>query len=195
VKALGAHANVAWRLSPSHPKRDICDDYAGDDRYELGAGVYPANNVPPYPPHPQCLCRLQPAVSHDDDEIVAAIREEFGLNDPILAPLETALDLLPPSFDVTTLNRMPAPELGQFFSSLLDAALGRMIPEPAQAVAEAMGVDLTALVSESIDLAAVLAAQREMQAAVQRLERQGRRARTVARRRRKTLPGAMPLAA
>ena len=42
------------RLARFGKTRDICDDYAEDDKYDLGAGVYP----PKYYPigHPNCLC-------------------------------------------------------------------------------------------------------------------------------------------
>ncbi len=45
---------VGWRLSPAHPKTDICDAWAGDDTEGLGSGNYSAGNVPPG--HPHCLC-------------------------------------------------------------------------------------------------------------------------------------------
>ncbi|MDR3708740.1 MAG: hypothetical protein P4L33_10590 [Capsulimonadaceae bacterium] len=45
---------IGWRLSASHPRRDICDAWAGDD-YGLGAGNYPdAGSLPPG--HPHCMC-------------------------------------------------------------------------------------------------------------------------------------------
>lgn len=52
----------AWRsvLSPRHPVSDICDFYANADLYGLGKGVYPKNESPPYPYHPNCLCELEP---------------------------------------------------------------------------------------------------------------------------------------
>lgn len=58
--ALAAQANpmvdgLKWLLSARHPEFDICDDYAGQDRYGLGPGVYPVNALPPYPPHPMCF--------------------------------------------------------------------------------------------------------------------------------------------
>jgi len=45
---------IGWRLSPSHPRTDICDAWAGDDTEGLGEGNYSAGNVPPG--HPHCLC-------------------------------------------------------------------------------------------------------------------------------------------
>lgn len=45
---------MGWRLSPSHPRIDICDAWAGDDPEGLGAGNYSPNNLPVG--HPCCLC-------------------------------------------------------------------------------------------------------------------------------------------
>ena len=49
-------SGVKWNLSNSHPKKDICDEYAEADLYELGKGVYPADKVPI--DHPNGLCFL-----------------------------------------------------------------------------------------------------------------------------------------
>lgn len=46
---------LIWRRSASHKKWDACDLMAGNDQYNLGAGVYPAGRIPARP-HPQCLC-------------------------------------------------------------------------------------------------------------------------------------------
>lgn len=48
---------VKWNLSGSHPRTDICNDYADADGYNMGSGVYPPS-VAPGKPHPQCLCYL-----------------------------------------------------------------------------------------------------------------------------------------
>jgi hypothetical protein len=45
---------VGWRLSPAHPRVDICDAWAGDDSEGLGEGNYSPENVPPG--HPNCMC-------------------------------------------------------------------------------------------------------------------------------------------
>lgn len=52
---------MRWRLSLQHPKADNCDTNATSDSYELGEGVYPLDNVPTYPDHPNCMCTLVPA--------------------------------------------------------------------------------------------------------------------------------------
>lgn len=46
---------VEYRLSKSHPEPDICDLFAGQDRYGLGPGIYPKAAVPKPPVHPFCL--------------------------------------------------------------------------------------------------------------------------------------------
>lgn len=51
---------VQWRLSPMHPVEDICDYFAGLDRYGLGPGVYPKELAPVAPAHPFCKCVLSP---------------------------------------------------------------------------------------------------------------------------------------
>lgn len=44
-----------WQLSGRHPKPDVCDLLANQDLHGLGAGGYPAGEVPPIP-HTNCLC-------------------------------------------------------------------------------------------------------------------------------------------
>lgn len=58
-KELMQRDDVQWvqfRMSASHPKRDICDLYANQDRYGLGPGIYPKGEAPVPPLHPFCLC-------------------------------------------------------------------------------------------------------------------------------------------
>lgn len=54
-------------LSPRHNVVDICDFHAGADLYNVGKGVYPANEAPAYPYHPNCLCS-QVILSKDIDK-------------------------------------------------------------------------------------------------------------------------------
>lgn len=42
-------------LSPRHPRPDICDLYARQNLYGLGAGVYPDRKTCPWPAHPNTL--------------------------------------------------------------------------------------------------------------------------------------------
>ena len=49
---------VRWGLSSAHPRPDQCDEYAEED-HGYGEGVYPLTELPPFPPHPRCLCTLE----------------------------------------------------------------------------------------------------------------------------------------
>lgn len=60
---------VQWRLSPAHPVEDICDYFAGVDRYGLGPGVYPKDQAPVAPAHPFCKCVLSPRLDLNGREI------------------------------------------------------------------------------------------------------------------------------
>lgn len=50
---------VKWELSGSHPRNDICNDYAEGDNFNLGRGMWPKDQVPQRP-HPNCLCFITP---------------------------------------------------------------------------------------------------------------------------------------
>ena len=56
-----------WRISSRHPVYDICDMYARADMFNLGAGVYPKDNIPPLPAHPHCLCRVSEVYKGEAD--------------------------------------------------------------------------------------------------------------------------------
>lgn len=43
-----------FKLSPNHPRRDICDMHATANLYGLGRGVYPRGKSP-WPAHPNTL--------------------------------------------------------------------------------------------------------------------------------------------
>ncbi|MDB1929989.1 hypothetical protein ABHA37_08150 [Clostridium tertium] len=65
---------VHWNLSSAHYDRqvkifgeDICDEYANQDRYKLGTGNFPKDNVPL--PHPQCLCYQSMVITKSLDDI------------------------------------------------------------------------------------------------------------------------------
>lgn len=53
-QAVPAYRGIYWRLSGSHPERDICDDMASDLSYGE-PGFYPKGKEPTRP-HPQCFC-------------------------------------------------------------------------------------------------------------------------------------------
>lgn len=69
---------VQWRLSGSHPEPDECDDNASRDRYGLGAGVYPPDEVPRYPNHPNDICTLLPAMKSRADMLDELVKE-YGI--------------------------------------------------------------------------------------------------------------------
>ena len=71
---------VRWTLSAGHKDSDTCDRYASHDE-GLGRGVYPARDVPSYPQHPMERCTLAPAPVEDPDEVIAALRSQFGLEE------------------------------------------------------------------------------------------------------------------
>ncbi|MCI6694624.1 MAG: hypothetical protein MR469_03170 [Campylobacter sp.] len=56
---------VKIQMSITHPRTDICDYYAGVDKYGLGAGVYPKDKAPVPPFHPFCRCQMVPKYSHE----------------------------------------------------------------------------------------------------------------------------------
>jgi len=61
---------IGWRLSPSHPRVDICDIWASDDSDGLGEGNYEPSNVPPG--HPNCLCAtISILASMPEDQFVS----------------------------------------------------------------------------------------------------------------------------
>lgn len=59
---------MEWHLSGSHPKADICDEYANEDKFDLGAGVWPKGEVP-RKPHPHCYCYVT-GVQVGEDEFL-----------------------------------------------------------------------------------------------------------------------------
>ncbi len=75
------YRGIYWRLSGSHPVRDVCDDMA--ETMEHGEkGFYPAGKEPPRA-HPQCLCVILPA--YEDPEQLAG-RLNRWVNDPSSQP-------------------------------------------------------------------------------------------------------------
>jgi hypothetical protein len=57
---------LQWKLSHSHPGRDVCNDLATGHSRGMAAGVYRATQVPDKP-HPQCLCHTIPVVISEED--------------------------------------------------------------------------------------------------------------------------------
>jgi hypothetical protein len=46
---------LRWKMSPAHPKQDVCDLLANQDLHGLGPGGYPKDEYPDTP-HAHCLC-------------------------------------------------------------------------------------------------------------------------------------------
>lgn len=65
-------AGIQWRLSASHDKPDICDDNARGG--PNGDGVYPPEQLPPYPAHPHDLCALLPVTIGSPSDLVDELR-------------------------------------------------------------------------------------------------------------------------
>jgi len=82
--ALGAKNStivkgIKWNLSRSHPEKDICDQWATQDLYELGSGVYPPDKLPPG--HPNCLCYLTDILLQGE-ELARALEEKYQTSIP-----------------------------------------------------------------------------------------------------------------
>lgn len=60
-----------WNLSGSHPRPDICNEYADDDHIGRGSGVFGKADVPSKP-HPQCLCYVT-VQQLDRDEFIRGL--------------------------------------------------------------------------------------------------------------------------
>ncbi len=79
-----------WKLSPSHPRSDICDSYATIGM--SGQRIRPPYdlNAPEVPPaHPNCLCTGYPAVTDDPKTITEQIRADMEANrQPLVTPAQ-----------------------------------------------------------------------------------------------------------
>lgn len=87
---------IDWALSLSHPRIDICDDYATVD----GGGArikepYPKGGapLPVASTHPHCLCHLRPVVADSDATVTARLREVYksGAEAPMTPAGESAM--------------------------------------------------------------------------------------------------------
>lgn len=65
---------LKWNLSNSHPKKDICDQYATQDLYGLGPGVYPPGKLPI--DHPNGLCFLTD-ILYEGAELIARLKQKY----------------------------------------------------------------------------------------------------------------------
>ena len=69
---------VKWYAEPGACK--ICREIADSDRYDLGFGVYPVDEVPSIPAHPNCRCSIS---AHYDPRI-----EQAGLQSDLPMPMD-----------------------------------------------------------------------------------------------------------
>lgn len=67
---------VEWKLSNSHPKPDICDEYARVDHAGFGPGAFPKQHVPDKP-HPHCFCYTVPKAVAEDDFVSSFISGDY----------------------------------------------------------------------------------------------------------------------
>lgn len=74
---------IKFILSGSHPKPDKCDDITGVDNYGLGIGVYPINEAPNYPFHPNCIC-ITTTVNEQPNQFIERLKR--WTNNPMSEP-------------------------------------------------------------------------------------------------------------
>jgi hypothetical protein len=65
AEQLQNFAGFRFKLSPAHPKHDICDLYASQNLYGLGPGVYPDRQSCPWPAHPNTLSYIDVVFTSD----------------------------------------------------------------------------------------------------------------------------------
>lgn len=80
---------AVWVLSGSHPKPDICDDYAAH-------GPYPLDEAPEMPAHPNCLCHWRWDVEQDMDTVIANLRAELAAAERTMRATATLTGLVGP---------------------------------------------------------------------------------------------------
>ena len=120
---------LRWRLSASHPKIDVCDGYAANGSAGQDRGVYAIDEAPAYPAHPHCLCTIAAVPPKDGpttDQIVAALREKYGLATPARSRYGVA-PLRQPSEVADYLAERGVQRLGRGLAG--DADLGDVVPD------------------------------------------------------------------
>lgn len=68
-------SGMKWNLSGSHPRIDICDQYARGGKN--GDGVYPLGEIPSYPAHPHEMCYLTNVLIENPDAILEELRADI----------------------------------------------------------------------------------------------------------------------
>lgn len=82
AQASPSCTGIKFCLSPAHKVRDICDELARHD-VGLGPGVYPLDDPPPYPAHPNTLSYLV-ELHRSPSDFVRQLRE--WIDDPASQP-------------------------------------------------------------------------------------------------------------
>jgi hypothetical protein len=91
-------AGVRFKLSPGHPKPDICDLHSTANLHGLGAGVYPTREACPWPAHPNTISFVEVVFK---DEVTDADRA--GKETPM-----QALERLTPAQRIGVLGKSKA---------------------------------------------------------------------------------------
>lgn len=99
-----------WNLSAAHPGVDECNDFSEADN-GLGPGVYPVGSMPRMPAHPHCLCYQTIVTPKNDEDIVKALRQQYGLETGEAISNTQALEL--PSDEQRRLARNEASRLSK----------------------------------------------------------------------------------
>lgn len=85
-------SGVDWKLSPSHPRSDICDDLAtlsGDGTRKRDPYPFESALVPPGNSHPNCLCATVPALADDVKTVTERLRANLQRAEkPTLTPAQ-----------------------------------------------------------------------------------------------------------
>ena len=74
----GDRALVKVELSSRHNVIDVCDYVTGADQYNYGDGVFPFDQAPEIPLHPNCLCQYSIVVVRDNDKRKHRLSEQRG---------------------------------------------------------------------------------------------------------------------
>lgn len=77
ARTMPGSTGVQWKLHAAHLHQDECNDHASRDDFNLGMGVYPVNEVPVFPSHPLCKCRLERSTL-SNAETFSLIAERYG---------------------------------------------------------------------------------------------------------------------
>jgi hypothetical protein len=121
---------VQIELSRTHPKTDMCDIFAKQNRYGLGPGIYPTNDCPAPPFHPHCRCSLTPRwdlydATHDKENeqsatvLINGVSKYQGVQ---MAGSQTGLKAIKKGVDYHTLYDSRALHPEYKLNTLLDKA-------------------------------------------------------------------------